>query len=442
MASRSEELRAHRFAMRRLLGAVVSHRSDAGGPQMRRSGGAIGTGVVLAALSLGVVAAIGLISPSAPNWRRSDAVIVEKETGARFVYLAGLLHPVVNYASARLIVGSPNAPIVSVPHADLAGAPRGAALGIPGAPDSLPPPADLSNAGWSVCVDGSGNNAVVATGGVSGGRKLRDDAILAQTSDQSEYLIWHNHRYLIQDADVVVSVPLAGAGSPRHMPDVLINAMPPGSNLRKIPFDRGHSSTVSNLPTGTVITTGGTSRARLFGLVRPHDIAILTPLQKDILIDEGADGPVQVGQQAFDSATPSVGTGGDWPPDTPTFASRDVSVCANLTGSGKMSSVTTGARLPSGGGTPPFGDTRVVVPPGRAVLVRAGTAPGSAGAVAASPIYLLTDTDERFPIADQAALSALGYADATVSTLPSDVLDALSTGIELSRQAAVQAAGD
>ena len=64
---------------------MVSQRSDAAVPQIRRSAGAIGAGVAIAVLSLGIVAAIGLISPKAPDWRRSDAVIVEKETGARFV---------------------------------------------------------------------------------------------------------------------------------------------------------------------------------------------------------------------------------------------------------------------------------------------------------------------------------------------------------------------
>jgi len=442
MASRSEEIRAHRFAMRRLLGAIVSHRSDAGGPQARRAGGPIGTGVALAALSLGVVAAIGLISPSAPNWRRSDAVIVEKETGARYVYVDGQLHPVLNYASARLIVGSDSAPLISVAHADLVGAPRGAPLGIPGAPDSLPPAADLVSSGWSVCMDGSGNNAVVTSGGGTAGRKLHDDAILAQTPDQSEYLIWHNHRYHIADPDVVVSVPLNGSGNPRRVPDVLINALPPASDLKSIPFDRDHVSAVSSLPTGTVIYTGGASRARIFGLVRPHDIAILTPLQKDILVDEGAAGPVQVDQQAFDSATPSVGTGSDWPTDTPTFAHRDTSVCVNINGSGGISGVTTGARFPTGGTSTVPGAARLVIAPGHAVLVRAGTAPGSSGAIAAAPIYLLTDAGERFPIADKDALASLGYADAKVSTLPIDVLDTLPIGVVLSRQAAEQTADD
>src|SRR5215475_5024533 len=161
MASRSEELRAYRFAMRRLLGAVVSQRADVAVPHARRTAGAIGAGAAIAVMSLGVVAAIGLIAPGAAEWRRSDAVIVEKETGARFVYLDGALHPVLNYTSARLIVGAADVPIVMATRADLAGARRGNVLGIPGAPDSLPAAGSILADAWSVCTDSAGSTTSV-----------------------------------------------------------------------------------------------------------------------------------------------------------------------------------------------------------------------------------------------------------------------------------------
>jgi type VII secretion protein EccB len=441
MASRSEELRAYRFAMRRLLGAVVSHRSDAAVPQMRRAGGAIGAGIAIAVLSLGIVAAIGLISPKAPDWRRSDAVIVEKETGARFVYLDGVLHPVLNYTSARLIVGGAGAATVSVSHADLAAAPRGTPLGIPGAPDSLPAASDLLAGGWSVCTDADASNATVIGGGASGGKSLGGEAVYAQTSNGDQYLVWHNRRYLIADPRVIVPVPLKGAGTPRPIPDVIINSLPPGSDLKAIPIDQGHLSAVENLSTGTVVFTGDSPDARIYGLVRPHDIAIITALQKDILGDEGTGQPVQVDQQTFDGAAPSIGVGADWPPRAPAFARPDASLCVGLMASGAVSSVSVGATVGKGGTGLPAGESRLVVPGGRAALVRAAAAPGSTGNVAAAPTYLLTDDGERFPIADSDALASLGYASAKVLTLPSDVVDTLPTGVVLSRAAAQKAAG-
>jgi ESX secretion system ATPase EccB len=438
MASRSEELRAHRFAMRRLLGAMVSQRSDAAVPQMRRSAGAIGGGIAIAVLSLGIVAAIGLISPKAPDWRRSDAVIVEKETGARFVYLDGVLHPVLNYTSARLIVGG-GATTVSVSHADLAATQRGTPLGIPGAPDSLPAATDLFAGGWSVCTDADATNAAVIAGGVPGERNLGAEGVYGQTSTGDQYLIWHNRRYLIADPRVVVPVPLKGAGSPRSLPDVVINALPPGSDMKAIPIDRGQPSSVGNLTTGTVVYTGDGDQ-RVYGLVRPTDIAIITPLQKDILGDEGTGAPIHVDQQVFDGAAPSLGVGADWPAQAPAFASTDTSLCVGMTSVGAVSGVSVGARTPAG--TDQLaGQSRLVVPGGRAALVRAAASPGSTGTVAAGPTYLLTDDGERFPIADSDSLASLGYASAKVLTLPSDVVDTLPTGVVLSRSAAQKATG-
>src|SRR4029450_3838303 len=110
------------------------------------------------------------------------------------------------------------------------------------------------------------------------------------TSSGDQYLIWHNRRYLIADPRVIVPVPLNGAGLPRSGPDVVINSLPPGSDLKAIPIDRGQPSTVGNLTTGTVVYTGDGDQ-RVYGLVRPKDIAIVTSLQKDILGDEGTGAP-------------------------------------------------------------------------------------------------------------------------------------------------------
>ena len=62
--------------------------------------------VLLAALAVAAVAVYGSLRPSGgTDWRVAGTIIVERESGARFVYLEGKLHPVLNYASALLIVG-------------------------------------------------------------------------------------------------------------------------------------------------------------------------------------------------------------------------------------------------------------------------------------------------------------------------------------------------
>lgn len=444
MASRTEELRAYRFAMRRLLGAVVSQRADAAVSHSRRATGALGAGVAIAVISLVIVAAIGLIAPGATDWRRIDAVIVEKETGARFVYLNGALHPVLNYTSARLIVGAADAPIVSATRADLAVAPRGNVLGIPGAPDSLPAVGDIHASTWSVCTDSAGATTSVIAAHELGGRGLGERAILGTTTDGTDYLIWHNRRFRIADPDVVLPVPLKAA-EPQPVPVALVNALPPGSDLKAIPVDRGHASPVGGLTTGTIVYTGESNGSRVYGLVRADGVAILTPLEEAIVASEATGEPVKVGQQVFDGAATSIGVGTDWPREAPGFAAQETSVCVDLTPPTGGAGVTVGAQLadaaaPTASDTAPHGAVRLIMAPGDAALVRPVVAPGSLATAAAAPVYLLTDAGKRFPIADADTLASLGYASAAVVTLPSDVLDALPTGVVLSRTAARKAA--
>src|SRR5262245_46492210 len=80
----------------------------------------------------------GIISPGgSTSWRTPGALIIEKETGARYVYVDAVLRPVLNYTSARLIVGGEPA-VVRVSRGSLQSAPRGLPVGIPSAPDALP----------------------------------------------------------------------------------------------------------------------------------------------------------------------------------------------------------------------------------------------------------------------------------------------------------------
>src|SRR5258708_6882844 len=100
----------------------ASHR-----PRQRPKANAASAVAVGTALWLAAVALYGVLMPGgATHWQESGAVIVEKETGARYVYLAGRLHPVLNYASALLILGAPAAHTVSVSRPSLRGVPRAA----------------------------------------------------------------------------------------------------------------------------------------------------------------------------------------------------------------------------------------------------------------------------------------------------------------------------
>ena len=135
-----DQIQAYQFLRRRLISALVAADSNHPTSPSRRL--VLGTilGIAGAVLITAAFGVIGLLNPSgAADWQQGGQVILEQETGARYVLgQDGLLHPVLNYASARLLAGGNGSNTVTVSANTLGSASRGAMLGIPGAPDSLP----------------------------------------------------------------------------------------------------------------------------------------------------------------------------------------------------------------------------------------------------------------------------------------------------------------
>lgn len=437
MASRSEEIRAHRFATRRLVSAVVGGHTRPGDAPVRRGGTGAGLGVLATVVSLGVTLAIAVISPAADDWRRTDAVIVERETGARYVYRDGQLDPVLNYASARLVLGSATPVVVLASRHDLAGAARGAPLGISGAPDSLPAASDLLTGEWSVCSGGAEPGlGSIGLGAAATGSDLGERALLV-TSGGDDYAIWHGHAAKVGDPGVV----LAGMGwsdtVPQAVAPALVNALPAGTPLRPIVVDRrGARSPLRGLRVGTVVTAQNAQKAPSYAVVTASGLAALTPVQADILLSDpatpgnGAAAPVT--ERVLAQATGPLPGMADWPSTAPGLTSTGTGACVVLAGSHPP-------RVLVGVGAPPAGSgsgIRVLVPPGRGALVRtavpAGVDPATGG------ICLLTDVGACYPVSDAQALSSLGYAGAPVADLPAGLKGLLPQGASLDQKDALK----
>jgi len=440
MASRSEEIRAHRFATRRLLGAIVGGRAGADTP--RRTGVGVGLGFLAAVVSLGVAAVVAVVAPAAGQWRRSDAVIVERETGARYVYRDSTLYPVLNYASARLVLGSPTPPVVLASRHDLAGTARGAPLGIAGAPDSLPAPSDLLTGGWSVCSSGAPVSGSVVLGAPVAGEGLGEGALLVRAGG-TDYLVWHGHRARVDRPAVVLAGLGWAARVPQPVAPALVNALPAGSPLAPIVVDhRGARSSVQGLPVGTVVTTDNAQRTHSYAVVLAGGLAALTPVQADILLSD-ADTPgdgsaMRVTERTFAHVTAVLPGMSDWPATTPRLVSAATGVCAVLTSgaTGDGTAAQPARQIVVGSPAVPAGMPPVRVPPGRGALVRAAAPAGADPASAAE--CLLTDSGSCFPVADAQALASLGYAGAPVAVLPAEVKALLPGGVTLSRDAAAR----
>ncbi|MCD7444001.1 type VII secretion protein EccB [Streptomyces lincolnensis] len=170
MASRRDELNAYTFAKRRTLASFLRPSptgSEEGAPKPMK---ALWPGVVVALVILLVFGGIGIFKPAAPvGWKTpAEHVIVASKSTTRYVVLKTgkqvQLHPVLNMASAKLLLDPSKSDVITVDEKvlDSGNPPHGATIGIPYAPDRLPS-ADEAEAAkrWAVCErPGEGGRAI------------------------------------------------------------------------------------------------------------------------------------------------------------------------------------------------------------------------------------------------------------------------------------------
>ncbi|MEU7317679.1 type VII secretion protein EccB [Streptomyces sp. NPDC007083] len=160
MASRRDELNAYTFAKKRLVAAFLQPSptgTEEGAPRPLRG---ILPGVVVGALILAGFGAWGMFKPKAPEgWDTpKEKVIIGSESTTRYVVLEtdgkAQLHPVLNLASAKLLLDPGKGEVVKVDEKvlDKGDIPHGATLGIPYAPDRLPEGKEAGEKKrWAVC---------------------------------------------------------------------------------------------------------------------------------------------------------------------------------------------------------------------------------------------------------------------------------------------------
>ncbi|MFI8522127.1 type VII secretion protein EccB [Streptomyces sp. NPDC085481] len=217
MASRRDELNAYTFAKKRTVAQFLQPSpsgTEEGAPKPLR---AVIPGMIIGALVLAGFGAWGMFDPKAPkDWDKPGTkVIVGKQSTTRYVVLTTgkgkdkktLLHPVLNLASARLLLNPDDFKVIQVDDETLdeGKPPRGPILGIPYAPDRLPGADDAGTAKrWAVCEQpGGGNGGTVqkATflfakrdlGRTENSSKLKPGQILyvKGQKDSAQYLIDH-----------------------------------------------------------------------------------------------------------------------------------------------------------------------------------------------------------------------------------------------------------
>ncbi|MEN3356722.1 MAG: hypothetical protein V7637_704 [Mycobacteriales bacterium] len=466
MQSRRDQVQAYFFVVGRLVSALVRGEPDAPETPLRRfSTGAFG-GAMLAVILVAGVGVLGFVSPGgSKKFEDPKTIIVEKETGNRFLLVDGTLRPVLNFASALLIDGA-DAKVTSVGRRSLAGLPHGLPIGIPGAPDALPEAGKLTADPWLACsptvTDDTGTQRPVVTLQVGGGGAVTglpaDRAVLVSTPDQTTFLAWQDRRLRFARRSALVAL---GYGNARafDVAPAWINALPVGKDLRppdiagrgqRGPVIDGRPSRV-----GQVFTTP-TATGQDYFLLLADGLSAASRTDAALVLGDPATAAAYPGQQvaaaplsaaavaaAPRSATSSVTDG--FPPSPPQVVEPGTAgagtPCARIAfradGEPAVSVAFGGAPAGAGPGTGGAGDDtraadKVLVPPGGGLVVRDLPAPGVGGGT----LFLITDLGVKYPLASDDVAVTLGYGGVEPVLVPSTLLAFLPTGPALDPDAA------
>ncbi|MER7848106.1 type VII secretion protein EccB [Kitasatospora sp. NPDC096077] len=461
MQSKRDQVQAHLFVMGRLATGMLRGEPDAPDAPTGRTSRGIATGLLVAALACLIAAVYGFMVPGgATGWKKPGTLVLVKESGARYLYLDGTLHPLLNEATARLLAGD-RLTVDQVSSRSLDGTPRGTPLGIPGAPDGLPLPDRLATAPWLACAtqrpDPSGTRRprlALAVDPATHGTALTDDqALLVTAPDDAQYLLWHGRRLRLDTHGGARQALGQAAATAQPVTQAFLNALPAGPDLAAPDLDQrgtpGPDLAARPTRIGQLFTGPGGDSYLLTGA----GLAPLTPMARQLLLSDprtqqsayqgAAATPAAIGAAdlAAHSAPPAPAppAAAALPATVPELltAPQGRDVCAELH-PGDGAPTTTLALVDDSAVQGPAptaqpgieaactpADT-IAVRPGGGALVRALSTAGTG-----ATLYLVTDTGVKYPLAAPAVAKQLGYGELAPAGVPAALLALLPTGPSL-----------
>ncbi|WP_237001248.1 type VII secretion protein EccB [Gordonia liuliyuniae] len=445
------QVSGYRFGLTRAEHALIRRDVRLLHDPMRSQSRALVAGVVIAVLILAGAGVYGLIRP-APTV--GDAQIVTDPGGAVFVRVDEVMHPVLNLASARLVVGSPAA-VKAVSAASLREYSRGPTLGIPGAPASLPGAADDGDSAWTVC-DGADGTVVLA--GADPRAAPADSGVLVTDGDE-QWLLYNDRRGDLtlpvkarvdtSRIEVLRALGLEGV-EPRAVSAALLDTFPqvPALEVPDVP-ERGSPGPLG-ATVGAVIRTTTAAGAHVYRVVLADGVQRVPETAADMLLAVDAAPPIRDVASAeltsvravdglpvghFPGGAPAMRGGSDAVLCRHWARRRDESAKERLVVADRLPVPGSGApvRLGSADGPGP-GVDGVYLAPGTAEYV------ALTGIRADSPLagqrFLIADTGVRHRLAGDDAVTSLGLSD-TPPRAPWSVISLVPEGPELSRVAAL-----
>jgi type VII secretion protein EccB len=455
LASVRDQVEAYNYAARRQVLALLQGDDTVPVDPRRRLNRSLFGGLLAGVVALAAVGVAGFLSGGSATSVPKDGVIVDADTGGAYVRIKDVLHPALNMASAKLLAGHD---VTEVSSGTLRGLTRGLPVGIPGAPDSLPPKGRLTRQSWSVCSVAADAKAAHPQIEVSVGAPVptplpRSAGLVVGTPDGTVWLLDDGMRYQASDAASAVLgfdqvLPL------RISPEVL-NLVPEGPPLAVPSIPGAGGAPTASLPFPAVVgdlvqVDYGTKQPGLY-VVLSDGVAPVDPFAYSMLAGGAAHTltrpasdivsvaaksrpavPALWPKEALGRPAPAPATGeplcitydplaphgaAAWPvtfsePAAVPLAQHATAVTA---ASGSLPTVATGVAVPAGGGA----------------LVKASATGGVNG------VYtLITDSGLRFPITNADAVSRLGYDPGSAVPVPLPFVDLLPAGPALDPTAA------
>ncbi|GGM05737.1 type VII secretion protein EccB [Dactylosporangium sucinum] len=460
MVARYEQVRAYRFVTRRIVSAMLSGEPESNELPVRRLAMSIFGSVIVGAIVLAVVGVYGFINPSGGSPDEND-IVIERESGARFVFVEGTLHPVLNFTSARLIVGSGAPRVRTMSHKSLSKLPVGLPVGIQNVPDPPPPSGALVGLPWSVCgvrVTGAAPAATRLEIGrtPAGGVALGEQAVLVSTSSSGDlpmYLLWHDRRLRITERTVLTALELASV-TPLRVNTALLNSITAGPDLAALKLP-GAGQPSARKVNGQTADVGSVYRSgQQYYVLTNGGLATIGAVSAALLLANGAE-PVEItaAQAAQALSTGAVVEPDGFPQARPQARTdvADSTLCAQYTAAvaqGGRQQVTLAVYGPAAEQltldpdrttSQTSGAQQVSVPQGGGALVRALPAPDADASSAGGTVYLVSDQGIRYALQDSEnvkAMVALGYEGVAPVGVPASLLALIPQGPALDPAAA------
>ena len=432
MATKKELIEAQGYSRRRLLSAFIG--GAPGGKELEPAQPlrAVIAGIALTAMVLIGGVFYGLLRPGLPDDWGNNRLILASDTGARYVSIKNTLYPVINTASARLMIEPSEFEVITTDQATLEGKKIGATLGILGAPDSLPTPKLLINDGWTACRSDE-QTSIAISNQVQG--LATDDSTVVKVGD-SLYVVTGEMRYRVdasQEAPILRALGLSTIAA-MEVDGNWLNLFTEGADLEPIVVpNAGERITGTDLEIGSVVNPQGTDD--LFLITNGAELAPLSPIAYQLyLLGTGQTlGDAREASASVLAALPNAkpAGGADWPTDALTPLETDGNTCALLTHvDGEARTVLATLRDDSREDDRKIG---VVVERGHGSLVYTGN-PSSRFA------YLVDESGTAYaiPAVDDDVLARLGFTAKDLDQVTAPWLAFLAVGPALDKEAAMQ----